>query len=92
MEQKPRPDTIHYLKSTEQGGEVYAGRFKGDKFCLSEMKRDELCPLHKRWDDLFGGRMNVNPAGAIKAGDDDDDDFAKGPQHGSVESCYWVET
>ena len=52
-----------------------------------EMQRDQLFHFYKRWDDLFGGRMNLNPAGTIEAGDDDDDDvFAEDPQHGPVES------
>ena len=59
----------------------------GAKFCLTEaevkrgltleMKRDSLCPSFSRWDNLFGGRMNLNPVGVLETGDRSDDGISE---------------
>lgn len=50
----------------------------GKKFALTDaeiskgktidIKLNELCPFYQRWDSLFGGRQNVNPAHTFEGG------------------------
>ena len=57
----------------------------GKKFALTDSevaqgktidtKLNELCPFYQRWDNLYGGRQNVNPSSTLEVGLDSDDDF-----------------
>lgn len=51
----------------------------GGKFCLTakelqsgmtiEKKRNSMCVHYSTWDDLFGGRQNMNPSYVMESGD-----------------------